>query len=233
MLLLKDLEQLDESYSTLLGEDNFFFQKYVNFLTSLNLRNTFYKKDKYFGLRELNGVEKRKVFNNIDFSTHIYGNPPTYGVHLKNEQWKTLNSIVNECNSNTLSQDHLQKRTEAWFSNFQKTSHYGDITPYIHIFTSHLHQQVEYLNTLELSISSFSMQGIEYMNNFDTKYFHRSTNKKGDVLESILKKRTRIELLQHHNQMNELIKSKKKILPSSISTKRTFDDIESSDKEYT
>lgn len=101
MLLLKDLEQLDESYSTLLCEDNFFFEKYVNFLTSLNLRNTLYKKDKYFGLRELNGVEKRKVFNNIDFSTHIYGNPPTFGVHLKNEQWKTLNSIVNECNSNT------------------------------------------------------------------------------------------------------------------------------------
>ncbi len=65
----------------------------------------------------------------------------------------------------------------------------------MHIFASHLHQHVKYLETKGLSINSFSMQGLEKQNDFTTTYFQRATNKKGNVISQLFTKRNLIEIL--------------------------------------
>ena len=219
LLLQKDFEQLDEEYSTDLMK-NPFFKKYVDFLTSLNIKKTYYKKNTEFVLRNLNGAEKRKLHNKINLANNIFGNPPTQGVSIKDTMWSKFSKIIDLCKNNRESLENIHMEIETWVNCFYKVAHDSYSTPYIHVLTSHLYQQVIYLNRLGLNINDFSMQGIEYMNNLDTKYFHRSCNKKGDIACCILKKRSRIELLMHHNNHLGLI-TENRIKAISLKRRRT------------
>ena len=48
------------------------------------------------------------------------------------------------------------------------------------------------------------MQGLEKQNDFQTIYYHRSTNKKNNYIAQILRKRSRIELLTYHPNLEQL-----------------------------
>ena len=48
------------------------------------------------------------------------------------------------------------------------------------------------------------MQGLEFLNCLDIRCFHRSTNKKGEIIKQLIKKRSRIELLSFHNNIKTL-----------------------------
>lgn len=95
----------------------------------------------------------------------------------------------------------LKSKTERFFNNFRKISFESTITPYTHIFISHVFQQIDHLKKKGLILNSFSMQGIEKLNDFTTKYYQRSTNKKLDFLWQVLQKRSRIEILHYHNDL--------------------------------
>lgn len=57
------------------------------------------------------------------------------------------------------------------------------------------------------------MQGLEKQNDFTTTYFQRGTNKKGDIIQQIFTKRTRIEILTtlSDNQLFQLLNRPKTI----------------------
>jgi len=63
-----------------------------------------------------------------------------------------------------------------------------EVTPYIHAFSSHVHQQIKHLKSKDLSLNDFSMQSLEKFNDFSTQYFQRSTNKRDDIEVQIAKK---------------------------------------------
>jgi len=69
---------------------------------------------------------------------------------------------------------------------------------------SHLHQHAEYLRSKGISLNSFSMQDLEKQNDFTTTYFHRCSNKKGDIMRQIFTKRSRIEILTYFNETDLL-----------------------------
>jgi len=151
-LLHKDIEQLDLSFSVLIA-NNVNFKKYVNVLESLSIRNCYRLADnkKSFALRSLSGVEKRKVFSKVNLSELF----PNLGQHQeKNWLWQSFLTIFNDAKDSKSTGDQIRMRTKEWLENFDKIASYGnsDVRVYLHIFLSHLHQQVENLNSKGLKL---------------------------------------------------------------------------------
>jgi len=193
-LLKSDLQQMDLTFSTLI-EDNVNFKKYVDFLENIKIRKPYYLKDRNLVLRDLSGDEKKKLFNHIDLELFVGLPKNTVKKHI----WDSFYDTVFKVKDDKITSEQLKHDTQNWLSKFISVVISPDdaVTPYIHIFVSHLHQQVEYLTKKGLSINSFSMQGLEKQNDFTTSYFQRCSNKKGDIMLQILEKRTRIELLTY------------------------------------
>ncbi len=106
-----------------------------------------------------------------------------------------------------MSIDSIKHETQLWLQNYAAlptVNSREDVTPYIHIFASHLHEQIGNLKEKGLSFNSFSMQGLEFLNCLDIRCFHRSTNKKGEIIKQLIKKRSRIELLSFHKDLKTL-----------------------------
>ena len=197
------LQQMDLSYKKKLS-DNVNLNSYVNFLRSLNLRNPYYfiEGNKTHHLRNFNGVEKKKIFENIDF-IKIF--PKMKEANLRQEVWDVFYSLIYEIKDDSLSTIEIKNKTKIFFEKFRKITFGVSTTPYIHIFVSHIFQQVDYLRTKNLSINDFSMQGVEKLNDFTTKYYQRSSNKKSDFIKQILLKRSRIEILHHHDNLISIL----------------------------
>ena len=200
-LLRSDLQQMDLTFSLLI-EDNVYFKQYVDFLESIKIRKPYYLKDTNLVLRDLSGVEKKKLFNKIGLTS--FGDLPKK--KEKNELWDNFYHILYKVKDDRITPEELKQQTEDWLKIFLSVVIKTDeaVTPYIHIFVSHLHQQAHYLKNKGLSVNSFSMQGLEKLNDFTTTYFQRCTNKKGDIMRQIMEKRTRIELLTFVDDLEKL-----------------------------
>lgn len=127
--------------------------------------------------------------------------PSLNNVKVKNEIWKNFFKIVTDIKSNSI--DSIKDKTFTWLNNFLETSDL--VTPYVHIFCSHLHTQNEYISGQGLFLNDFSMQGLEKSNDFLTKYYQRSTNKKNKSIKQLLQKRNRIEILTYQKDLSFLI----------------------------
>jgi len=120
--------------------------------------------------------------------------------------WDQFYLVIFGAKDDTLAPIDIKSKTREWLKNFLKTVVDRDtsVTPYTHIFVSHLHQQADYLRKKGLSVNSFSMQGLEKQNDFTTTYFQRCSNKKGDIIKQVFSKRTRIEILTFVDEMRLL-----------------------------
>ena len=87
-------------------------------------------------------------------------------------------NLIYDVKDERISPEELKEKTQDWLKTFISVVINTDeaVTPYIHIFVSHLYQQVEYLKSKGLSINSFSMQGLEKQNDLTTTYFQLCTN---------------------------------------------------------
>ncbi len=200
-LLHVRLESLDGTFSLTLEENNN-FKKYIDFLNRIGIRNSYWIDQKRFKLRILNGDEKRKLFSKIDL-TELF--PDLANVTATNKLWKEMHKIMELIKADETSAELIRNNTNKWLESFLLLNFGTDITPYVHTFSSHVHQQVHHLKSKNLRLNDFSMQGLEKYNDFSTQYFHRSTNKKGNIEIQLIKKRNRIELLRHNPLIVELI----------------------------
>jgi len=200
-----DIEQLDETFNEHLeGNEN--FEKYVNYLEGINIKRPFYvsKSTNQLVLRDLNGTEKKRLFENIDLPNLF---PELENSSTKREIWKNFYDLMYRMKDDRLSIDCIKNETKKWLENYTAlpTVHSReDVTPYMHIFASHLHEQIKYLKERGLYLNSFSMQGLEFLNCLDIRCFQRSTNKKGEIIKQLIKKRSRIELLSFHKDLTAL-----------------------------
>jgi len=65
--LRNELQQMETTYSESL-ELNLNFKKLVDFLLSIKIRRPFYLKDKTLTIRDLSGLEYKRVYEKIDIS---------------------------------------------------------------------------------------------------------------------------------------------------------------------
>jgi len=168
-----DIEELNNTFSNTI-EGNANFELYVNFLELINIKKPYYK-DKTTSqlvLRDLNGVEKKRLFERI--------NLPLMFPELENGS--TLNEIWTD-------------------SSLPSVDSANDITPYMHVFASHLHEHINNLKKKGLNFNSFSMQGLEFLNCLDIRCFHRSTSKKGAIIKQLINKRSRVEILNFNKDL--------------------------------
>ena len=200
-LLHKCLETLDGTYGCTLDQ-NPNFKSYIEFLTQIGIRNPYWIEQKRFKLRILNGDEKRRLFSKMNL-TILFPELP-HGT-ITNKLWKDMHTIMESLRADTLSVDAIQFKTNNWLESFLLVNFTTEVTPYIHAFSSHVHQQIKHLKSKDLSLNDFSMQSLEKFNDFSTQYFQRSTNKRDDIEVQIAKKRNRVEVLKHHPFIVELI----------------------------
>ena len=202
-LLFEELNNLDLTYSSDLS-DRPNLKQYVDFLDQINIKKPYYIgiKQNIF-LRNLNGTEKEKLFDHINLTDF---HSLSHNIE-KNELWVDFYNILNIAKNQNIVPSLLGEKTGEWLTKFINLYGSSEITPYIHIFGSHFHKQYEYLKKNDIGINTFSMQGLEYMNNSLTRYFHSGTNKKSypdcDILTQISKKRNRIEMLRHDDNYFE------------------------------
>lgn len=150
------------------------------------------KDSKKLKWRDLTGPEKQKLFRNIDF-TRVLPN------HQKSDQisqlWKQFLTIANMLSSTIpqQSKEEIQEASKSFLEQFLKLYHTKHVTPYMHALVWHVPEFIQMYGT----ISSFTQQGLEKLNDKTTKDFFRSTNQRGmDALKQIVQKRNRIEYFE-------------------------------------
>ena len=92
----------------------------------------------------------------------------------------------------TFSHRYIKLKTREFLKRFLEIYPQKELTPYIHFFSLHLHEQYEKFGNLNY----FSAQGIEKLNDFSTYQFFSSTNKKENFIKQMLEKDFRISLLE-------------------------------------
>lgn len=200
-ILQQDIEHLDLSHSKRI-EDKKNFMSYINFLKGLGIKKPYYVEKGIYQMRNFNGDEKIRIFKNINFE-RIF--PKMKNAKLRQEVWDEFYKIIYETKDDSIDDSELKLMTGNFLEKFLKTTFETSVTPYIHIFTSHLYKQSEHLRTKGLYLNNFSMQGFEKMNDFITQYYQRSSNKKAEFIKQVLQKRSRIEILHHHDNLTNIL----------------------------
>jgi hypothetical protein len=101
-----------------------------------------------------------------------------------------------------ISPDIIKQQTEEWLNNFLKIYPSEEITPYMHIFVSHLHQ----FSRIYFDIHKFNMQGVEKTNDKLIQAYFGGTNKQinyNTFLLQLAKKRNRIEIFSFSEYLLE------------------------------
>ena len=106
--------------------------------------------------------------------------------------WDHFYKTYSDVKKNLLTHDQTAEKTFRWAKMFFSIYHLSDFTPYMHIFSSHLHQFVK----IHSGVNDFNTQGLEKLNDFTTVHYFRSTSKHPKTyLHQLLNKRNRLEYL--------------------------------------
>ena len=139
--------------------------------------------------RDLTGPEKTRLFATINIPALFPSIQRNDDIQrLWTDFWKLVQLLKADCD------DHVFKsEAHKWLELFCSIYQTKHVTPYIHALAMHVH---EFLN-LYGSLSKFSQQGLEKLNDTTTLHYFRGTNhKKEDALYQILQKRNRPEELE-------------------------------------
>ncbi len=227
-----DLGQMDDTFSENISQ-NTHFESYVNYLEEiLNIKKPFYtnKITKKLTLRDLNGVEKKKLF---DLPLLF---PGLENSEIKSSIWKDFYDLMYKLKDDRINLFEIKYQTKSWlelFTSLPSVDSTNDVTPYMHTFASHLHEQIDNLKRRGLYFNSFSMQGLEFLNCLDTRCFHRSTNKKGDIIRQLIYKRSRVEILSFHKDLVSLFAERRVNLRASereAYNQRMIEELDSNDQ---
>ncbi len=207
LLLHNDLQSMGASFSNnMVNNSN--FKKYIDFLESIGIKKPSRIENNKLALRNLSGKEQRQLTEKINLCNLF---PALNMVVEKQQMWKEFDFILKNATDQNIGRVCCMKeKTVNWYSLFCSLTFQREITPYIHIFGTHLHEQIDHLKSKGISLNKFSMQGLEKQNDFFTQYYHRATNKKNNYIAQILKKRSRIELLMFLPSIESLYNERKR-----------------------
>ncbi len=155
----QNLEELDRTFSVDL-EAHTNLNTYVSFLEELKIKKGYYLDGTQFKLRSLDGVEKKKLFQNIDLVALFPGLPDG---EKKSQIWKEFIILLYEMKDDRLEITEIKKKTSTWLKKVLTVNSFDakkDVTPYLHIFGSHLHEQIENLKKIKLEFFLHKRIGI-------------------------------------------------------------------------
>ena len=192
-LLILDLRTSDVVKK--LTKEQSMFEKYIKFLNEtckVSFHTYMDKQNKNLKWRDLTGPEKLKLFKNINIIQLFPDLPNNDKIQ---EIWTSFFGIYQQLQSNDqLNADQLQDDVDEWITLFLSIYQTKHVTPYMHIFRSHVPQFIKIYGTL----SPFSQQGLEKLNDDITKDYFRSTNHHDtESLSQLMFKLNRLEELSH------------------------------------
>ena len=149
------------------------------------------KVKKEIKLKDLNGPEKLRLFNNINIVKLL----PGYEKRKENQNlWTDFMKLYVALKKNSLTSEEIDVICKQWLQDFVNLNHRSDCTPYVHL-TQHLSELIR----LHGHIGLFNQEGHERLNQISIVQYFRACNKKisknSSYLAQILKKRNRIEAI--------------------------------------
>jgi hypothetical protein len=178
LLLFDDVKVLDDVKGT-----KYYSNKFFDYLKSLDLKYVEPKNDdrqckKFNFTRE----ERLRFYNNIDdldiFGESFYKNNEK-GME-KRDLFENFNSIYKNMTNNTYNNgDELSIISEKWMNDFLKIYAGAHVTPYMHIFGSHM-------SLYKINLNKYTLQGFERFIGLTKRYYFTKTNRNKDWLKQLL-----------------------------------------------
>lgn len=187
------------------SKSNVFQERFFKYLESIGIKNP-YKYEKSSSnesdkmilvLRSFNGNECLKAIQNMDldanFPEFLHNHTPS----LKDisKLFRDFYDIFMKIKQNFYRKkiDLLEIDTNEWLNNFNNCFHSSMVTPYIHLFSSHLCFFVEKFG----DIDSFNISGLEKLNDQTTIQYFKATNKGKYFTSQLLAQRNRLDDYRH------------------------------------
>lgn len=189
--LIHQIKKIDNKNGVNLEEQPY-LNKFFNVLTNhCNISNPFYIAENNIQLRDLNGLDKKIAMQNlIDLDIGKLF-PNIKNASIINIIWKDFYDIINKLKEDSINTEEIEFRTRDWLNTFY-TYMPDNITPYIHIFSAHLHQIIQ--SHLDLDI--YNTEGLEKLNDIiKCAYKHASNRNKVKCVVQIFKWINRREII--------------------------------------
>ncbi len=202
-LLIQELRRMDGIERS--SDCGNHLMKYKNFLNE-NAKVSFHfysdKTTKSLKWRDLTGPEKLRQFSKIDIPTLFPNIQEASKIQFIWVELLELYTILRGIKPLTDTDIQSFKiRVKKWLSVFLSIYQTKHVTPYIHILVSHVPEFLEIYG----SLSPFSQQGLEKLNDDITKNYFRSTNHRNhEALTQLLFKLNRVEDLQNFGRTKEI-----------------------------
>ena len=167
------------------------WESYLNDHLKISFNWYVCKDSKKLKWRDLTGPEKLKLFRNVNICNLLPNHPKKDEIsELWSKFWEITESL--SAASSEINKEQIHQKSKSFldlFLNLYQTKH---VTPYMHALTWHVPEFIELYGT----ISIFTQQGLEKLNDKTTKDFFRSTNQRGlESLKQLVLKRNRVEHL--------------------------------------
>ncbi|CAJ0825033.1 21108_t:CDS:2 [Entrophospora sp. SA101] len=124
------------------------------------------------------GPDKKKVLENFPVCKFV---PGTYGENIE-KLWKEFFRLYMILRKPLHSDEEINEfeiDSKNWICSFYNTNLYGkhNVTPYMHVFSQHVHQFMHQLKEKNLSLRIFSTSSIEKKNHQQTTLELKGKNK--------------------------------------------------------
>ena len=181
--------------------------KYITYLNE-NCKICFHmyvdKESKNLKWRDLTGPEELKLFKSIKIAELFPNLQKAQEVQQLWEQFKKIYDILwYNKRPDELEIKDFTTKVVSWITLFTSVYQTRHVTPYMHVLVAHIPKFLRDIG----SLSEFSQQGLEKLNDDITKAYFKSTNHRSeDALTQILLKLNRMEELmnEHHYRTKHL-----------------------------
>ena len=150
------------------------------------------KESKAVKWRDLTGPEKHRLFTNLDWPAVF---PSIPNIAIVQQIWSQFFNLVETLRADSVAEEEIKKfelDAKSWLQCFLSIYQTKNVTPYMHLMVSHL---PEFLR-IHGSISMFTQQGLEKLNDVYTQFFFRGSNHRAtEALKQILLRKNRVEHL--------------------------------------
>ena len=178
------------------------YEKFLNSECGIDFHWTIDKETKKLRWRDLTGPEKKDLFSKINMNILL---PSHCKVDSIQKLWKDFVEVYSMICSTMQKEDdivRLQMKIDSWLQLFLSLYQTKHVTPYMHALVQHVPEFLRKYGNLAI----FNQQGLEKLNQMQTKDFFHSTNYRGlDALVMLLQKRNRLHELEDEGYRREKV----------------------------
>lgn len=150
--------------------------------------------------RELRGPELKRLFKEIKVATLLPQCTKSQRIQTVWDSFYEIYTLLHNDSFTGEEIDLVEAKIDEWFVEFRKLFAAAHVTPYIHILKWHVPEMLRRHGT----ISMFTQEGLEKLNDKSTVNFFASTNRHGtQALKQLLLKAKRVEYYDDHGFTRE------------------------------